>query len=71
MTTVRLAKVEDCQQIQDIYQYYVLNTAVTFEYEVPSVEEMGIRMNNILLKYPYLVAELENKILCVGLRLSL
>jgi len=33
---IRTASVSDAQQILDIYAPYVLNTAITFEYEVPS-----------------------------------
>ena len=37
--TVRDAKIEDAQRILEIYAYYVENTAITFEYDVPSKEE--------------------------------
>ena len=33
---IRTAKPQDAQALLDIYGYYVLHTAVTFEYEVPS-----------------------------------
>ena len=38
-------------------------TAITFEYEVPSVEEFRGRIENTLQHYPYLVAEDETGIL--------
>ena len=38
--TVRDAKIEDAQRILEIYAYYVENTAITFEYDVPSKEEL-------------------------------
>lgn len=53
---IRIATLEDAKEIQDIYAYYVLNTNITFEYEVPSIEEMQERINNTLQHYPYLVA---------------
>ena len=36
---IRTASVSDAQQILDIYAPYVLNTAITFEYDTPSLEE--------------------------------
>ena len=41
---IRTAKVEDAEKLLDIYSYYVKKTAVTFEYEVPSVEEFQERI---------------------------
>lgn len=37
--TVRNAKLSDAPRILDIYTYYVENTVITFEYDVPSLEE--------------------------------
>lgn len=51
---VRNARVEDAQALLDIYSYYVKNTAISFEYEVPSLEEFKDRMRKTLKKYPYL-----------------
>ena len=34
---IREAKIEDAERLIEIYSYYVLNTAVSFEYEVPTV----------------------------------
>ena len=53
---IRTAAVSDAQEILDIYAPYVRNTAITFEYEVPSLKEFEKRMQNTLEKYPYLVA---------------
>ena len=36
---IRIATPEDAFAIQNIYRYYVDNTAITFELEVPSVKE--------------------------------
>ena len=55
--TIRTARMEDVKELLDIYGYYVKNTAVTFEYEVPTLEEFENRISDILEKYPYLVAE--------------
>ena len=59
---IRIANPEDVREILDIYGYYVLNTAITFEYAVPSLQEMLDRMTGIKNKYPYLVAEMDDKI---------
>ena len=55
--TIRLARLEDVSRLWEIYRYYVEETAVTFDYEVPSQEEFAARMQDIQSLYPYLVAE--------------
>ena len=60
--TIREAKVEDAKKLLDIYAYYVENTAITFEHEVPSLEEFEGRIRDTLCNYPYLVAEAEGEI---------
>lgn len=60
---IRSASVNDAEALLKIYAYYVENTAITFEYEVPTVEEFQQRIANTLKKYPYLVAEKEGTIL--------
>lgn len=57
-----IAKCEDAKRLLEIYTPYVLNTAITFEYVVPSIEEFKLRINNILNRYPYLVAKVDDKI---------
>ena len=54
---IRSAAVEDAESLLEIYAYYVSNTAISFECEVPSVEEFRKRIARTLEKYPYLVAE--------------
>lgn len=54
---ISLASKEHCPQILGIYEHYVRHTAISFEYDVPTLEEMEARMENIQRKYPYLVAE--------------
>lgn len=60
--TIRQAKVEDAQHLLAIYEPYIRNTAITFEYELPAVEEFQNRIQTTLEKYPYLVAEKEGQI---------
>ncbi len=57
---LRSATVEDAEQILAIYAPYIRDTAITFEYDVPSVEEFRERIQNTLKKYPYIVAETDN-----------
>ena len=60
--STRCATVSDAAALLDIYAPYVRDTAITFEYDVPSVEEFGRRIENTLKKYPYIVAECDGKI---------
>ena len=60
---IRAAKVEDAKDLVKIYSYYVENTAVSYEYVTPTVEEFQGRIENTLKKYPYLVAEKEGKMI--------
>ena len=53
---LRLANVDDYPQIYEIYSYYVANTAVTFEYEIPPFAEFVQRLEHITATYPLVVA---------------
>lgn len=53
---IRIARPEDAEAVRGIYAPYVMNTAVTFDYEVPDAAEFGSRIANTLKSYPYLVA---------------
>lgn len=59
---IRNARLEDAPRLVEIYSYYVLNTAVSFEYDVPSVEDFVSRIKSITEKYPYLVCEVDGRI---------
>ena len=54
---IRDAQVEDAARLVEIYSYYITDTAVSFEYKVPSVDEFKARIIKIKEKYPYLVCE--------------
>lgn len=60
---IRLASVNDAGRILDIYAPYVEKTAVSFEYNVPTKEEMETRIKNVSSKYPWIVFEEGNEIL--------
>lgn len=59
----RVATLNDAKALLDIYAYYVKNTSITFEYDVPSLEEFSHRIQTTLKKYPYIVASKNGKIL--------
>ena len=61
--TIREVRVEDAERLVEIYSHYVLNTAVSFEYEVPTVEEFTNRIQKICAKYPYLVCLDQDKVI--------
>ncbi|MCC8128197.1 MAG: N-acetyltransferase family protein [Clostridiales bacterium] len=55
--TIRDAGLSDAERILEIYLYYVKNTVISFEYEVPTLAEFRDRMRHTMEKYPYLVIE--------------
>lgn len=59
---VRNARLEDAGRLLEIYSYYVENTAITFEYTVPTLSEFRERMRGIMKRYPYLVIEVDGAI---------
>ena len=54
--TVRSASLADAEALLSIYAPYVTDTAITFEYDVPSLAEFQERIHNIISRYPYLTA---------------
>ena len=60
---IRFARPSDAATLLDIYAPFVENTAITFEYEVPTIEDFATRIEKTLEKYPYLVAEEDGLIL--------
>ncbi len=60
---IRTARPEDAIELLEIYAPYVRETAVTYEYTVPSKEEFASRIRRTMEKYPYLVAEKDGEIL--------
>ena len=60
---IREVHIEDAERLVEIYSYYVLNTAVSFEYDVPSVDEFKERIRHTKEKYPYLVCLKGNRII--------
>lgn len=61
---IRNATPDDAKTICDIYNYYIVNTAVTFEIDALTVEEVKQRIaEDVNSGFPYFVAEVDGKII--------
>lgn len=60
---IRTATPFDAEELLGIYSYYIINTAVTYEIDVPSAEDFRRRIEKTLKKYPYIVAERDGRIM--------
>ena len=60
---IRPATEADAAEILNIYAPYITDTAITFEYDVPTLEEFAGRIRHTLEKYPYLVAVRDSEII--------
>jgi L-amino acid N-acyltransferase YncA len=60
--TIRLATLDDAEQVQGIYAPYC-RTPISFEEEPPSALEMRDRMTKVLAEYPWLVCEADGVVL--------
>lgn len=61
--TIRMAEEADAAALLSIYAPYVEKTAITFEYEVPTVQEFKNRITSTLKRYPYLAAIRDGRII--------
>lgn len=59
---IRDAMLADAEAMLAIYAPYVVKTAITFEVEIPSIEDFRERIHHTLEKYPWLVAEQEGEL---------
>ncbi|MEN6391202.1 MAG: N-acetyltransferase family protein [Syntrophomonas sp.] len=53
--SVKMATEADAEEILKIYSPYITDTAITFEYDIPSVAEFSLRIRDTLQMYPYIV----------------
>ncbi len=60
---IRPVTPEDARQLLDIYTPYVEKTAISFEYDVPTLEDFQNRIRRTLQRYPYITAEKDGKLL--------
>ena len=59
---IRAVTEADAEELLNLYAYYIEYTAITFEYEVPAVEEFAERIRKVLRKFPYLAAVADGEI---------
>ena len=60
---IRTATTADAPALLDIYAPYIRETAISFEYDVPSLQEFEGRVSHTLSRYPWIVAEQEGTVL--------
>lgn len=60
---VRTVKLKDANEISEIYNYYILNSIVTFEETPVTVGEMREKIKSINSKLPWIVYEKDQQIL--------
>ncbi len=61
--SIRLATERDAEQIAAIYAPNVSDTIISFELEPPTAEEMRLRIEVTLQRYPWLVCERQGQVL--------
>ena len=61
--TIRRAAEADAEKLLEIYKPYITDTAITFEYDVPSAADFEGRIREIAADYPYLVCERDGVII--------
>ena len=59
---IRRAELKDAEALLSIYAPYVEQTAITFEYDVPTIEEFRERIVHITKKYPWLVGIVDDRV---------
>ncbi|OEK08878.1 phosphinothricin acetyltransferase [Flavivirga aquatica] len=59
---IRSVSIGDTQALLDIYNYYVLNTVVTFDVEPLTLEMFQDKLKRISFEYPFIVYEENNEI---------
>ena len=57
MINIRNAEITDAERLVEIYGYYVKNTAITFEYDIPSSYRVPAAHGQTMRRYPYIVIE--------------
>jgi phosphinothricin acetyltransferase len=57
-----MAAKTDSENILKIYAPFITDTAISFETEVPSVDDFSDRIERIIKNYPYIVYEIDDEI---------
>lgn len=63
---IRNAEINDLERINEIYNYYVLESTCTYQTEPEPIESRKEWFNNQDRKHPRIVAEIDNRILGWG-----
>jgi hypothetical protein len=59
--SIRMATPQDASAIAAIYEPYIRDTAITFEYDPVSAEVMSKRITEVMKQFPWLVYEREGR----------
>jgi len=60
---IRNVQIEDAQQLLDIYNYFVVNTVITFDLEALSLDAFKEKITTVSADYPFIVYEENSEIL--------
>ena len=60
---IRPVHINDAQELLDMYNYYVINTTVTFDIEPLTLDVFKEKIKQIITEYPFIVFEENNDIL--------
>jgi len=60
---IRNVQIEDAQQLLDIYNYFVVNTVITFDLEALSLDAFKEKITTVSTDYPFIVYEENSEIL--------
>ena len=60
---IRLVSPDDAAQILDVYSSYILNSPISFETEVPDLDEFQDRIRETTANFPWLVYEKDGRVI--------
>ena len=60
--TLRPVKVEDAKALLAIYAPCIFNSHISFETEIPSIQDFEERIKKVCAKFPYYVAEFQGRV---------
>ncbi|MGE0682538.1 MAG: N-acetyltransferase family protein [Candidatus Binatia bacterium] len=60
---IRRAMAEDAERLAEIYNWYILNTIITFETDVVSPQEMEKRLQEKITTHDWLVGEVNQELI--------
>ena len=61
-SAIRLARPDDASAMLNIYAPFIRDNAVSFELDVPTPEEFALRVTQKLSTYPWLVCEVDGRV---------